>query len=215
MAIPRPTDDYSWSDPSAGLESAEQDRQKSMGRLRGTVSAARAYRESERKRIDREYKRAERKRKAAMEAERKKRASNWSNWAAMGAGIGSMFTPIGMPLGAGIGSLVGIGKSLASGGNPLDLGAQFKYLDPGMVSQAAMMHAYNKPTEDVDPGDGGGGGDDSYPWLQLGGAGATGELGYNQQGSYSPLVGRLDMQLNDPRSIAARKARQQALNANV
>lgn len=210
MAIPRPTDDYSWSDPSAGLESAEQRRQESMGQLRGTVSAARTYRESERKRIDREYRRHERKRKAAFEAERKKRASNWSNWATLGSGIGSMF---GMPwIGAGVGSLVGMGKSLASGGNPFDLGAQFKYLDPGMVGQAAMMHAYNKkPTEDVDPGGGGGGGDDSYPWYQLGGAGDTGVLGYNQQGSYNPLVEQLDMRLSDSRSIAEREARRQRL----
>ena len=205
MAIPRPTDDYSWSDPSAGLEGAEQRRQEMMGELRGTVSAARAYRESERKRIDREYRRHERKRKAAFEAERKKRASNWSNWATLGAGIGSMFTPIGTALGAGIGSLVGMGKSLASGGNPFDLGAQFKYLDPGMVGQAAMMHAYNTPGGDVDPG---GGGVDPGPY-QLRSPVPEGKLNYNPRGSYSPLVGQLDMRLNDSRTVAARQARQQ------
>jgi len=203
MANPRPTDDYSWSSPGAGLESAEQSRQQQMSDLRRTTAFANAYRESERQKLQRRADQSRREREAAMESERKKRASNWSNWAAMGASLGSFIPGVGTALGAGIGGLLGAGKAWASGGDPFDIGAQFQYLDPGMVSQAAMMSQYSPQAagatgETIAPDFG------SDKPFQLQGAGRTGELGYNPGGLSQHRY--LDQKL-DPTGVLERQKR--------
>jgi hypothetical protein len=176
-----------------------------MSNLRRTTAFANAYRESERQKLQRRADKSRREREKAIEEERKKRASNWSNWASLGAGIGSMIPGVGTLLGGGIGALAGIGKSLASGGNPLDIGAQFEYLDPGLVGQAAMMSNYSPQAaasqvagETIAPDFG------SDTPFQLQSAGRTGELGYNPAGLSQHRF--LDQKLN-PASVFERQKR--------
>lgn len=174
---------YTFSDPHSQASQAAQARTQAMSRLRSTGRAVSSYHDDERKKLEREIKKHER----AKEAEAKRRASNWTNWAALGSSVGSMF---GGPLvGAGIGALFGGAKALASGGNPLDLGAQFKYADPSLMAGAAMSYA-NMPKPEAKkpevPGGAGSGG-----WQ--GGEGLTDStLGTQLENTYGMSRAQLD-----------------------
>lgn len=123
---------YQYDDPAAMAAAAAQQKQQGWDRFRSTARAGQAqrqglYDEAEAARIAHENE---------LKAENKRKSSNWLNWTALGTGLGAAF---GMPwLGAGLGTLAGMGKAAASGGDIFDFRSQMKYLDPGMVTGAAM-----------------------------------------------------------------------------
>tara|TARA_R100000234_G_C5003739_1_gene181551 strand:- start:5065 stop:5697 length:633 start_codon:yes stop_codon:yes gene_type:complete len=123
---------YQYDDPAQRMAQAQQARKDSLGQLRGAVRARSAYTDDVRRQIERDIRKSEIEKKNEL----KRRNSNWLNWTLLGTAVGSTF---GMPfLGAGLGTLFGGGKALASGGDPFDVGAQFEYLDPRMATGAAM-----------------------------------------------------------------------------
>ena len=103
-----------------------------MRYLRGVAGARNQWTDDTRKKIERGIRKA----KLSQEAEARRRSSNWLNWSLLGTAVGSAF---GMPwLGAGLGTLAGMGKAHASGGDIFDFRSQLKYLDPQMATGAAM-----------------------------------------------------------------------------
>ena len=175
---------YSFDDPHSQASQADQARRQAMSRLQSTGRAVSSYHEGERQKLEREIRKQERLKKE----EEKRRASNWTNWAALGSSIGSMF---GGPLiGAGVGALFGGAKALASGGNPLDLGAQFKYLDPSLMTGAAMSYANMPKPKPAKPGMPPGAGSGGY----AGGEGLTDPtLGTNLQSTYNMSQAEQDL----------------------
>ena len=123
---------YTWDSPHQQAAQAGEQKDQAWRRYRSTARAGQAQRQQ----IFDEAEAAAKAKQAEMDAENKRKSSNWLNWTALGTGLGSAF---GMPwLGAGIGTLVGMGKAAASGGDILDFRSQMKYLDPRMVTGAAM-----------------------------------------------------------------------------
>ena len=123
---------YQFDDPHSQMQQAQQSRGGSMRYLRGVAGARNQWTDDTRKKIERGIRKA----KLSQEAEAKRRSSNWLNWSLLGTAVGSAF---GMPwLGAGLGTLAGMGKAHASGGDIFDFRSQLKYLDPQMATGAAM-----------------------------------------------------------------------------
>ena len=123
---------YQYDDPHSQMQQAQQARAQNMGQLRRTAGARAQWTDDTRKKMERDIRKA----KLAQDAEARRKSSNWLNWSLLGTAVGSAF---GMPwLGAGLGTLAGMGKAHASGGDIFDFRSQLKYLDPQMATGAAM-----------------------------------------------------------------------------
>lgn len=106
---------------------------QSMEDFRGAMGKYRQYEDKMRRRIE-----ARQDAQWAMqERERKRKASVWSNLGLVGTIVGSAFGGVGAAIGGALGSVAGMGIAAARGGDPFDMGAQFEYMDMGLLGSAA------------------------------------------------------------------------------
>jgi hypothetical protein len=112
---------------------SQQSYNESMDSFRGATKHYRNYEDKMKRRVE-----ARQAAQAAMqEREQKRRASVWSNLGLVGTILGAPFGGVGAAIGGALGSVAGMGIAAARGGNPFDMGAQFEYMDMGLLGGAA------------------------------------------------------------------------------
>ena len=111
--------------------------EQSMGKFREGMGKYRAH---ESKMMRRAEARQDAK-LAMMRREQKRKSSVWSNLGLVATQICSAFGPWGALIGGLAGAGIGMGVAAARGGDPFDMGAQFEYMDPGLLMQAGSSVA--------------------------------------------------------------------------
>lgn len=116
-----------------GNYGSQQDYNQAMADFKTASGHYAAYEDKMRRRVEARQNAQQ----AMMEREQKRRSSVWSNLGLVGTMVGSAFGPIGAAVGGFLGSGLGMGIAAARGGNPFDMGAQFEYMDMGLLGGAA------------------------------------------------------------------------------
>ena len=116
-----------------GNYGSQQDYNQAMSDFKTASGNYAAYEDKMRRRIEARQNAQQ----AMMEREQKRRSGVWSNLGLVGTMVGSAFGPIGAAVGGFLGSGLGMGIAAARGGNPFDMGAQFEYMDMGLLGGAA------------------------------------------------------------------------------
>ena len=116
-----------------GNYGSQQDYNQAMSDFKTASGHYAAYEDKMRRRVEARQNAQQ----AMMEREQRRRSGVWSNLGLVGAMVGSALGPWGAAVGGLLGSGLGMGIAAARGGDPFDLGAQFEYMDMGLLGGAA------------------------------------------------------------------------------